>query len=175
MKEINLLPPLKQKHVINLYFFLFARFIFVLLLAVTFLIGLALSGASLLLNESIQQISLHTETIDKEFNKVNQEIQKVNSQLKNIEYVLNEKKQWSSFIIPILKEVHKPVITLSGITTNKEGTMFIIQGKSQNREVLLTLQSKLKNIDFVDEVNLPLENLIRQDHIEFQMTIKLKP
>ncbi len=174
MKQINLLPPQKQKHTINLYFFLFARFIFLLLLSVMIFMGITLGGASMLLNESVQQVSLHSSAIDKEFNAVNKNILFVNDELKKIEFVNTERAPWSTRLLLILKEMSPPSITLSGLSVSHDGSTIALQGRAQNRNSLLDLQSRLKKIPFVKDATVPLDNLIPQDNIEFQMTIHVQ-
>lgn len=174
MKQINLLPPLKQKHALNLYFFLFAKFILLLLLASALIIGIILGGASFLLHESIQQITLHSDTIDKEFTAVNKEIFNVNTNLKNIEFVIAAKKIWSTRIFMILKEVTPPAINLNGLSVANDGARITLQGNAQTRDALLNLQSGLKKLDFVEDASVPLDNLIRENNIEFQITLRLK-
>lgn len=174
MKQINLLPPLKQKRVLNLYIFLFVKFIFILLLAATIFIGIILGGASLLLNESVQQVTLYTNSVDKEFNTVNKEILQINTNLKQIEFVTALRKTWSASLFVILRQIVPPAVSLNGLTVSNDGTLVTLQGKAQNRTAILDLQSRLKQIEFVEDASLPLENLIRENNIEFQMTLQLK-
>jgi len=174
MKHINLLPPLKQKHALNLYFFLFAKFILILLLVAAVLTGAVLGGASFLLNESIQQVTLHSEAIDKEFTAVNKEILAVNTNLKQIEFVTAAKKIWSARIFTILQYIIPPSVSLSGLSVLNDGTAISMQGNAQTRNALLDLQSQLKKIDFVEDASIPLDNLIRENNIEFQINLKLK-
>ena len=49
-----------------------------------------------------------------------------------------------------------------------------MQGNAQTRNALLDLQSRLKKIDFVEDASIPLDNLIRENNIEFQINLKLK-
>lgn len=174
MKLINLLQPLKQKHALNLYLFLFARFVLILLLTVTVFIGVILGSASFLLNESIQQVTLHSDTIDKEFTAVNKEILTINTNLKQIEFVTTAKKIWSAPILAILQQILPPAISLSGLAISNDGAQIILQGNAQNRNALLDAQSRLKRIDFIEDASVPLDNLIRENNIEFQITLQLR-
>lgn len=174
MNQINLLPPLKQKHVLNLYIFLFVKFIFILLLIATISIGILLGGASFLLNESVQQITLYSNSVDKEFNAINKEIFRVNTSLKQIDFATALKKTWSRQLLAILKQVNPPAVSLSGLAISNEGSIITMQGKAQNRGAILDFQSRLKQIDFIEDASLPLENLIRENDIEFQITLQLK-
>lgn len=174
MNQINLLSPLKQKHVLNLYIFLFVKFIFILLLITTISIGIILGGASFLLNESVQQITLYSNSVDKEFNAVNKEILRVNTSLKQIDFATTLEKTWSRQILAILKQVNPPAVSLSGLAVSNEGSIITMQGKAQNRGAILDFQSHLKQVDFIEDASLPLENLIRENNIEFQITLQLK-
>ncbi|MBI5230357.1 MAG: hypothetical protein HY981_03615 [Candidatus Magasanikbacteria bacterium] len=140
----------------------------------TVLIGIILSGASLLLNESVQQVTLYSNSVDKEFKTVNKEILQVNNRLKQIELVTTSRKLWSQRILTILQQITSPAINISGLTVTNNGMSVSIQGKAQNRAAIIEVQSRLSHIDFIKDVTLPLENLIRENNVDFQITVQLK-
>ena len=93
--QLNLLPPLKKKVIMNIYLILYFKILFEILLGYSLFVAGTLFLASYMINQNLENFQAQTASIDKEYQKINIQIIGINQKLNNIDYVQRTQTRWS--------------------------------------------------------------------------------
>lgn len=64
-------------------------------------------------------------------------------------------------------------VYLTTLSLNQDTRVVLLSGFSPSREVLFTLRNKLREQEWLSEINFPPQNWIKQTDIDFEMTFKV--
>ncbi len=172
MLSLNLLPPERKemfywraltKNVVSWgikilsIFFVFSLFSLVINLSLDYQVGI--------LDKSIASYE-NTENV-KEVKKIEESSKRINEILININKISEEQIYWGDAltdfigIIPDNIRIHSMNIGLGG--------KFVIDGTAKTRGDLLIFEEKMRNAPKFNNIQLPEENLIEKEDVDFQL------
>ena len=174
---LNLLPPIKKQDIKNLLFwqrclnfawiFIFAASIFGCLLATTWLYNYIQYKAIVQLVTVNQASSQGQKIKDLEAN-----IRDANNNLDQLTKL--DLARTSNFkIIEELIYLLPPNIKLNSLSLNRANNQGSLAGHADQRQDLLTLKANLENSDYFKQIDLPLNNILKENNIDFSLSFSL--
>jgi hypothetical protein len=159
-KEIKLLNI--YKHLKRLNFFVFS---FLLIYIFTF------QAAKIIL----QKYSTDSYNTNLAINKDNEEyinkVKEVNEKITEAKNIQDNFVYWSKFLLSI-SDITPSGVTFSKITTDKNNDSFILMGRSKSRNELLSFKQNLEELDYIETIELPINNLLQKEDINFTINAK---
>lgn len=174
MLSLNLLPPqIKQERRIGELYLLVKNLIFVILIT-TAVAAMILLISRAMLENHFNRIVAETTLTTKYTNFFSQELKAFKQRLTSVQAIQQQFVPWSAFIISF-SHLIPPDIAIYSIHIQPDPTNPItIRGFARSREKLLELKANLERSQlFPDVVEIPLENLLQKDNIEFSITTNL--
>lgn len=98
----------------------------------------------------------------------------INNKLKNLEEIL--KDNYSN--LEIIKDLNTKIpngISLARLKINMEKKQIDIIGQADLRDTLLELKENLENDKLYTKINFPLENILKKENINFNITVNINP
>ena len=175
MITLNLLPPKKKREFVLLEQDIVIKNAISILLLLTILAAITLLAGKFLLqnhfNQTVEQSTLTTRTA-KIFNS---EIKLFNELLENTDNVQQKYLPWTKFLTALSGLVPTRIVLNSIAVTqdSAETYQIFLTGLAPTREDLLELQNNLDNSSFLTAVNVPLDNLLKKESIEFTITASI--
>ncbi len=159
-KEIKLLNI--YKHLKRLNFFIFSFLLIYIFIFQT---------AKIIL----QKYSTDSYNTNLAINRDNEEyinkVKEVNEKIIKAQNIQKNFVNWSQFLLNI-SNITPPGISFSKITTDKNNDNFILMGKSESRNELLNFKQKLEELDYIETIELPINNLLQKEDINFTINAK---
>lgn len=178
MHEINLLPPSRRSRMrqqwLHSSLFQFVRHVQISLAIVT-AAGL-LCGASLY---GISRLSPNTGNAQllplvRQYQAIRQTVGQENALAQAVADLGNNRIVWSDHLADLLGTM--PVgTTITQIQATSEPARLVFSGTAANRNVLIILESRLKNLPWAQNVTSPLQNLLARDNPQYSFTIDINP
>jgi len=166
MITLNLLPPQikKEAHLLQLYLSL--KNAIVLILFFTILAAISLLLAKLTLQEQFNRTVNETTLTTQYGNIFSNDIKSVNHQLTEVTKIQKEFIPWTLFIAELSKFT-PPTISIFNVNINSNSVT--ISGFATTRDALLEFQQALKDSNLFVESDVPLENLLTKENINFNI------
>ncbi len=173
MINLNLVPEQHKKNQsINRTFSILNGSLVLLSVIIAVYAGL-MFGIKLMLNRIISEVNVHTQGIANNSEGYNKKVKDINEQLQYTEGIQSGFKPWTCLISEILKCLERGVV-FTNISINKDQSQAVIQGNAKQRDSLLSFKSKLEKSELIENVDLPLQNLLVKEDLGFTLTLKLK-
>ncbi len=80
----------------------------------------------------------------------------------------------SHYVSEVARAVKSPS-TLTTLTVNREQKTIVVVGHADTRNHVLEIAKELESLSFAASVESPLSNILQQNNIQFQFTIRMKP
>ncbi|MDD2758486.1 MAG: hypothetical protein PHD72_03910 [Patescibacteria group bacterium] len=172
--NLNLLPE-KQRQYLRLFLLLtwlknvltYAFFVLVILVVFLTLVY------NVLVEES-QNLAERTAAVNKNYNTYNVEITEIN---KKIQSLISSGEKYR-LLSPRFFEMMNGVpadIKLRSLEMDIAGNTLSLFGTAQTRTGLLNYEQALKNLSWVEKVDLPKSQLLQKENINWQITLTVKP
>ncbi|OGG38215.1 hypothetical protein A3D55_01495 [Candidatus Jorgensenbacteria bacterium RIFCSPHIGHO2_02_FULL_45_20] len=166
MITLNLLPPQTKKEAHLLQLYLSLKNAIVLLLLFTTLAAITLLLAKLTLQEYFTRVVDQTTLTTQYGNIFSKDIKDVNRQLTEVNKIQSEYIPWTKFFAE-LSDITPEGIVIFNVNIN--GKDVTLSGFAQNRDQLLKLQQALSGSPLFLESDVPLENLLTRENINFNI------
>ncbi len=175
---LNLLPPEKKKDLATeVSFSQVRKGLVILLFSCVFCICLTVAVRVLLIQElqSIENdIENLTESLATQGNETVEEIiKKINNKGLQLTKTQESYIEWSDTLYQ-LGQTPNSNIQIKSIQINRDDETFDIQGFAKNRDDLLDFKELLERLNFLENINSPISNLIKKEDITFQLTGNFK-
>lgn len=171
--QLNLLPPLKKKVIMNIYLILYFKVLIEILLGYSLFIAGTLFLVSYLIDQNLENFQAQTASIDKEYQKINIQIIGINQKLNNIEYVQKTQTHWSQKFESLFS-VNPLGVTLFGLNWRKTENILAIQGRARTREDFLKYRKALEGLPFIKKLDVPVSTLTIKENIDFGIRAELQ-
>lgn len=172
MLTLNIIPPelKKQIHLKNIYKKIVNYFFFLLFTIIFY--GIVLFLVVFVLKTEYKNTANNANLTTKDAANYVLQAKDINIQIDQIEEIQNEIVNWSDFIIKLINYTNNG-IQIKSISLSKKNESLIITGFSDTRDNLLLFKQTLTDADFLENINLPIENLLEKDNINFNITAKI--
>jgi len=169
--RLNLLSPQKRRTLKKMVNFQFTKSLLELMLFVLSCTGIALLGGQWTLQNYFNEVTGHIVSITNKYAQQNLEIKDINLDLIKAEKIQEEYTLWTPKILELTNQIPDNII-LSNLSFNLDSLNII--GTAQTRNDLLNLANNLKNIEWLDDIQIPPEQLTQKDNIQFSISPKIK-
>lgn len=170
--KLNLLSPEKRRYLNRMLYFQFIKNALISTVFVFCVSGIALLGGQWILQEYANDVSTSfTLTVGLHESK-NEQIRQINELIKNIDALQATHQLWSPLIVNFANAIPDNVV-ISSMFFDKE--KILISGMALTRADLLSLQTNLNALEFVEKTDIPLSQLTERENINFSITSRLKP
>lgn len=173
MLTLNLISHEQKKEIKTKRFYESLKriyFVFALLICLT---GIIFLCADLILKNVSSQILLQNSLISKNSKNFDDKISEINQQINSASEIQKTYKTLS----PILKDLAEKMpenIQLSSISISIDKSSIQLKGTAKHREDLLNLKRILEDSDKYNNIVLPLQTILRQKNISFDIAIGYK-
>ncbi|MBU1180121.1 PilN domain-containing protein [Patescibacteria group bacterium] len=172
MISLNLLSPDKKIQVSKQMIFISLQTVISWMLVIVCVAGMILLVTKLIMQNSFNQAVGQGALVTKEYGALNQEVYLANKKVSFLGSVQKSFVVWSSKLTILTKLVPKN-IELFSININHATGDIQITGYAKTRDDLLLYESQLKQSELLENVNLPIGNLLEAKEIDFKLTAKL--
>jgi len=170
--KINLLPPDKQKRLENLMKFIFSKHILEIVIFFVALIGIMMVWSWMILQDGFAKLAISSISVNKEYVTYNKDIRDINFKIKS----LQKSSQNYDPLTPYLQDIINNLpanIKLTSFYIDKTGKEISLQGIAKTRQDLLDYQAKLKEINWLGDLNTPVSKLFQKENISFEFKTKI--
>ena len=171
--RLNLLSPKKRNHLNRMINFQFLKNILELCLIFISLIGIALLGGQLVLQEYFNDITSQIVSVNNKYGDTNMAIKQINLTLAKTENIQKEYTKWTPLIIELFNAVPEGV-NLSSVNLNKQNKIVNLVGSALTRNDLLLFKENLEKINWLSNIDIPPSQLIEKDNIQFSLSPIIK-
>jgi len=173
MLRLNIIPAeLKQeiKHIKILQLFKRLGFLlvsFILVYAAVFV------ASSQVLKRYAKDVFANQASIGKNSTEYIDKVKNINEQINSVAKIQENYIPFSDFLLDIFKKINQGV-KLNQLTIDQETGNFTLSGTADSRDSLLKLKTDLESSGLFSELDLPINNLLKKDDINFTISAKLK-
>ena len=171
--RINLLSTEKRKYLNKMIYVQFVKNTFISIVFVFCLSGITLLGCQSVLQEYFSDVSNSLTLSDSMHAEKNKNIQAVNETLKKVEAMQEVHNLWSQKIIKLGNAIPTDII-INNILIVNQNKEINISGTALRRTALLELKDNFNNLDFINNINIPLSQLTEKENIDFSISIEMK-
>ncbi len=171
--KINLLSNEKRKYLNRMIYIQFVKNTFISIVFVFCLSGMTLLGGQSVLQEYFNSVSSVLTMSNSVRSAENKQIQDVNNIIKRTEALEAVNNLWAEKIVEFGNAVPAGV-TIKNMGIFKDRNEINISGLAQNRDALLELKENVSELDFIENMEIPLSQLTEKEDINFSITIKMK-
>ncbi len=172
MLKLNIIPIQLKKEIKNAKVFeLLRRMVFFVISFVLIYAAIFISSNQILHRYAKDTFS-NQESIGKNSTEYIEKVKNINEQIDNVAKVQKEFVPFSDFVLEITEKIN-PGIKINQLTIDKETNNFILSGTADSRDSLLKLKSDLEALGYFYELNLPINNLLKKDDINFSISAKI--
>lgn len=171
--RINLISPQKRQHLQTMVRFQFVKNILEIILIVTCVIGIALLGGEWVLGNYFSGLNITIASLQNRYADTNRTVKLINKKLEQIEFIQSKYRQ----ITPLLPQITKALpdaINLTALNVDKKNKTMQMTGFAPSRGDLLEFQTQLEAADWVETVEIPVDQLTKKDNINFSFSVALK-
>jgi Tfp pilus assembly protein PilN len=169
--RINLLSKQKQAHLQRLLYFQFIKNTLESFLIVLSVAGIVILGAQLVLQNFFFDLTKEiTQTSQQKIAK-NSQIKQVNRLLTKVDALQENYTLWTPIIADIAQSIPDK-ITLQSLSLDAKSNSYTLVGLADTRDALLQMVDDLKKIDYIESVDIPLEQLTSKINVSFSIVAK---
>lgn len=172
MLSLNLLSPEKKEAISRQMIALSAQHLFSLALIAVCFIGTILLVVKLLMQNSFNLAVAQSALITQEYGALNQRVYAENERIKFLVSVQKKITAWSPKLAAITALTPKGV-ELYSLNIIRAPSEVQISGQAKTRDDLLAYKQRLEASFLLKEVNLPIENLLEAENVNFSIGAKL--
>lgn len=166
MISLNLISPDKKQQFRLEQIYIVIKNLIILLLLVSIVIAIALLFTKAALQNHFSQIVEETTLTTQYANTFGTEVREFNKIIVAVDNVQEDYVDWVSFLEKTSKLVSGNVfLKTMTISENK----IVIKGFASTREDLLKLKENFENAEIFNNVEMPLEDLLKRNNIEFDI------
>ncbi|MFZ2189421.1 MAG: PilN domain-containing protein [Candidatus Magasanikiibacteriota bacterium] len=171
--RLNLLSPDKRNLLKRMVNFQFLKSLLEMILFFLSIFGIALLGGQWVLQDHFYAITGQINSVNNKYADKNQEIKNINRTLIQTEKIQNEYTVWTTKIAE-LTNIIPDGITLTGLSFDKNNKKINITGEAVSRNDLLLFKQNLESIQWINSVEVPPDQLIQKNKIQFSITPLMK-
>jgi len=172
MLSLNLLSPQKKNEVQKEMLFFSLQYIISITLIGVAIIGIILLIAKIVMQNSFNQAVNQSLLVTKEYGQLNQQVRITNEKIILFDKIQKEFISWSPKLTALTELTPKNIEIIS-ININNATQMVKINGFAKNRDALLIYKQRLESSGFLEEINLPIESLLKAEDLDFILEAKL--
>ncbi len=139
---------------------------------VTIFFGLIFLGAKIIMESNFKELNNQANLTPLDGENYNLKAKEINEKISNTNNIQNEFIFYSDLIKNITEKIPENV-ALEYLKIDKEKKTIKIKGNAQKRNDLLELKEKLTELDLIDDINLPLQNILEKENINFEINAKI--
>lgn len=172
MLSLNLVSDELKKEIKLRHVYKLIKKIGYILIIVTITISAVLTAAKVILKNNYVKIIKQTTLVNVSNQSYTNKVKGINSRVNAISEIQKDYVYWTN-LLKYLSEKTPDKITLSFIKINKDITTLKIGGMAKTREDLLIFKQNLENSKVFSDTNLPLENILKKENINFEISAKI--
>ena len=176
--NLNLLPPARKQALQIHHIYMLAKNLIIIILLYIIGTAIALLITKMALQNHFNQIVEQTTLTTRYGNLFHKDIRLFNKRLNEVAKIQQEYRTWSDLIYQLVRLVPSG-ISLTNLSFNPAETdqKILLSGRASDRTSLLEFKNNLENSTFLSEINVPLENLLKKENIDFAIkaTLNLNP
>jgi len=175
---INLLPPKAKKRVVKEYYVRAVSVWLMIFSVAVVVVSLLFLPVYILISSQAKAFSKSSSEVSekvKEYDISSQALTKANKEAQLI-YEMEIGKKMTE-LLSVLKVLQNDNLTIEEYDFKRKGKnieTIKLTGKAKTRQVLVDFSEKLKKLEFVENVDLPVNNLVKDQDLEFSLILKLK-
>lgn len=166
MITLNLIPPIKKREIRLTQIYILIKNLIVLLLFLAIVVAITLLLTKMFLQNYFNNIVEQTTLTTRHTNIFNKDFKEFNERLKVIKEIQKEHAYWTGFFVKFSKLAPAGLI-LDNLIINKN--KILITGTAKMRDQLLVLKTELENSELFANVEIPLENLLKKEEVNFNI------
>ncbi len=171
--RLNIAPKHKKAYLAKILYVQFLKFSIEILLIFVAIFGMALLGAQSILQNYFFEATASTAIISPSHTiKQKCNCKEINDTLANLEQIQDGYMPWTNFMQKFSDKI-TPNISLSLIDIKKNDQKLILSGQAKTREDLLRLKNSLEELDYIDTIQVPLEQLTKPEEVPFVFNIPI--
>lgn len=167
--RLNLLSPEKRIYLQRLMYGQFLKNSIESLLGILCLSGIMLLGAEWVLQGYFNELSASLTTSNKIQAEKNLQIKHINRALHDVDGIQQVYMLWTPRLVELAAAI-PPGVVLTGLATDSAAGSYTLSGVALTRDDLLTLQTRLEALNFIDNVPIPLAQLTAKENVSFSLT-----
>lgn len=167
--RINLLSTEKRKYLRRMIYFQFIKNTLTSLVIVFCISGITLLSGQWILQEYFNDVSGNLVATNGYQNGKNKKIKETNDLISQINALQQVNTQWSNTMVQIGNAIPDKVV-LKNLSLNSENKIFIFSGTADTRADLLEMQTNLEQLDFIENVDIPLSQLTEKENLLFTIS-----
>lgn len=164
--RLNLLSPDKRKFLQRMIYVQFIKNTFTSIVFVFCVSGITLLGGQWVLQEYFNDVSSNLVITTGKQAEKNNRIKEVNTLINQTDIVQQVYTPWSDIVTEIANAI-PPGIVMSNISLNSSNKNFVFSGSADTRDALLEMQKKIKQLNFIEDVNIPVSQLTEKKNFTF--------
>lgn len=173
MIDLNFTNPQEQNHLRKERIIQYTRDIALLTAITTIIISTMLSVGKKELEKNMKSITNQETSISIANDEINTLVKNLNATINNI-YEIQEKFYPISNILIHITDVIPKGNLLTGLSFTTNNRTVELTGVSDTREQFLEMKEVFDNLPYVENVSMPISNLLSKKNINFQITLTLK-
>lgn len=173
MLTINLISNEQKKEIKMKRLYESIKKIFCVSIVLTCLTAIMFLASKLILQNEYVNAVMQTSIIARNSRGFDNKISGINHQINTASSIQDNYKIWSPLIKDIA-EITPADITLSLLSIGADGKAVQLKGTAKYRESLLEFKQKLENSGNYEDINLPLQNILQKENINFDITVGIK-
>lgn len=167
--RLNLISPSKRNHLKRMVSFQFTKSLLELLLIFLSVAGIVLLGGRWVLQNHFNDLTEHIVSVSNKYGETNQEIRQINITLDEADKIQKGFHLWTPLLTELSNIIPNQVV-LNNISFNQEKETLTLTGNALTRDDLLELKNNLEEITWIESVNIPPEQLIEKEDIQFSIS-----
>ena len=171
--RLNLLSPEKRKHLQRMIYIQFAKNTLTSVVFVFCISGITLLGGQWVLQEYFNDVSVNLIATNSRYAEKNKKIKEINNLIIQTDAIQQQFAPWSSIAENLANAIPNGAI-INNLSLNSDNNTFVISGTAETRNSLLEMQTNLKALEFIDNVDIPISQLTEKENISFSITAVYK-
>jgi hypothetical protein len=172
MISLNLLSPEKKKEASKQMIFISLQYLVSWALIAVCLAGIILLATKLYMQDVFNKAVLQSVLVTQEYGALNQKVRQINQEIDFLANIQRKSVSWSPRLAAFTEIVPENII-ISGMNFNDATKDAQIQGHAAVRDDLLLFKQKLEQSSLLKMIDLPIENLLEANDINFTIKGKL--
>ena len=172
MISLNLLSPKKKEAISKQMIVISLQYIFSLILVVICAIGILLLITKLIMQNSFNQSVKQDSLVTLEYGALNQKVHIENLKIRFLTSIQKKFIIWSPKLAAI-SSLTPANIELFSINIDNKSRQARISGEAKTRDDLLSYKQQLETSSLLKEIDLPIENLLEAENVNFEIKAKL--
>jgi Tfp pilus assembly protein PilN len=171
MITLNLIPPTAKRNLKLTQVYKIIKDLIIFILFLTIFVAIILLLIKMALQNNFNKVVTESTLTTKYANIFNKDVKKFNEYLSAVDKIQQDYIPWSKFLVNLTKLIPENInIKNLDIDSNK----ISITGWAKSRDELLLFKNNLENSELFNGVNIPLENLLQKDNVDFNIKASIK-